>query len=45
MTFATSYGDIGTALGNSDGLAVLGFFFEVSILYGFFVRLRERWYE
>ena len=23
------YGDVGTAIGNSDGLAVLGFFYEV----------------
>ncbi|XP_064612584.1 carbonic anhydrase 2-like [Liolophura sinensis] len=29
VTFANSYGDISTALGHPDGLAVLGFFFEI----------------
>ena len=30
--FNKKYGDIGTAVSKSDGLAVLGFFYEVRIL-------------
>ena len=30
--YAEKYGDIGSSLGHSDGLAVLGFFFVVSKL-------------